>query len=222
MIIDEKNASRDDLRSKFHPPFIGKLTILVVEEWQLKGCSIMAIIMIFCVTVMKSVITAGKSSSRRIIIKKKKQSTPSIPLSRDDRERDEMAEATILSLTLHKTTLDAEAKEKIAKPGSHKEHPEHVSDDDEMKRKDEEVKLAVNKDREVSFVDIYCMVSKEFATHGPKLIKELFQKHMQNTTLNLYPKINSSTATTSFADPQQQLYLSMKTKPHDQAADLEI
>ncbi|GJU60965.1 hypothetical protein Tco_1238731 [Tanacetum coccineum] len=127
--------------------------------------------------------TARESSSRRIIIKKKKQNTPSIPPPGDDRERDEMAEATILSLTLHKTALDAEAKENIAKvqemleqeeidklvdgdedeesyasafadsvinnddddtgsklePGSHKEYPEHVSDDDEMKKKDEEV-----------------------------------------------------------------------------------
>nr|GEZ24110.1 hypothetical protein [Tanacetum cinerariifolium] len=199
-------------------------------------------------------------------------------------------------------------------PESHKEHPEHVSDDDETKRKDEEVekekevveiaketnvddisakknnevvtekevvdmndlssdkkiseeladtvtptnatssktpstttrqkksftlktrclpgsiaemprlvKLAVNKDREVFSVDIFGMVSKEFAAHGPKLIKELFRKHMQNTTLNLYPKTNSSAATTSSADlQQQQLYLSMKTKPHDQAADPEI
>ncbi|GJV08900.1 hypothetical protein Tco_1346556 [Tanacetum coccineum] len=84
------------------------------------------------------------------------------------------------------------------------------------------VKLAVNKDREVSPVDIYGMVSKEFVTHGPKLIEELFRKHMQNTTLNLYFKTKSSTATTSSADLQQQLYLSMKTNPQDQAADLEI
>ncbi|GKC55674.1 hypothetical protein Tco_1083272 [Tanacetum coccineum] len=128
--------------------------------------------------------TTGESSSRRITIKRKKQSTPSIPPPRDNRERDEMAEATILSLTLHKTALDAKAKENITKvqemlaqeeidklvdgdddeesfasafvdtvlndpdddtgfkldPGSYKEHPEHVSDDDEKKMKDEEVK----------------------------------------------------------------------------------
>ncbi|GJV71275.1 hypothetical protein Tco_1491270 [Tanacetum coccineum] len=353
--------------------------------------------------------TAGESSSKRIIIKKKKQSTPSIPPPGDDRERDEMVEATILSLTLHKTALDAEAKENIAKvqemleqeeidklvdgdedeesyasafadfvinnddddtgsklePRSHKEHPEHVSDDDEKEKKDEEVetekevvetvketnvdytsakknkevvtekevvdmsgsqeirkeqkqtpipspirsprndlsldktileeladtvtpttatsfktpstttrqkksftlktrrlprkffvekikkviqhcdkivpelivtrtneilkkemprlvKLAVNKDREVSLVDIFGMVSKEFAAHGPKLIEELFRKHMQHTTLNLYPKTKSLTATTSSADLQQQLYLSMKTKPQNQAANPEI
>ncbi|GJT79954.1 RNA-directed DNA polymerase, eukaryota, reverse transcriptase zinc-binding domain protein [Tanacetum coccineum] len=380
--------------------------------------------------------TVGESSSRRIIIKKKKQSTPSIPPPGDDRERDEMAEATLLSLTLYKTALDAEAKENIAKvqemlaqeeidklvngddddessasafadtvlnddgddtgsklePGSHKEHPEHVFDDNEKKKKDEEVekenevveiekettiddtsatmngevvmekevadmsgfplllvvrvrkeqkqtpiplpirsprndlssgktiseeftdtvtpttatsfktpsttickksfshttrylprsiagmcrrrelirshiknkfitqeffadkikeviqhcntivpeltvtktneiikkemphlvKLVVDKDREVSPIDIFGMVSKEFAAHAPKMIEEMFHQHMQNTTLNLYLKLRSSTATTSSADLQQQLYQTMKAKPQDQAADPEI
>nr|GEU55339.1 zinc finger, CCHC-type [Tanacetum cinerariifolium] len=65
----------------------------------------------------------------------------SIPPPGDDRDRDEMVKATILSLTLHKTALDAEAKENIAKlePESYKDHPEHVYDDDEKKKKDEEV-----------------------------------------------------------------------------------
>nr|GEU89922.1 hypothetical protein [Tanacetum cinerariifolium] len=62
------------------------------------------------------------------------------------------------------------------------------------------VKLTVNKDREVSSIDISGMVSKEFVSYGPKSIEELFGKHMQNTTLNLYPKTNSSTATTSSVD----------------------
>ncbi|GKB13626.1 hypothetical protein Tco_0847549 [Tanacetum coccineum] len=291
--------------------------------------------------------TAGESSSRRIIIKKKKQNTPSIPPPGDDKERDEMAEATILSLTLHKTALDAKAKENIAKvqemlaheeidklvdsdeddessasafadtvlndnnddtgskltTGSHKEHPKHVSDDNEKKKKDEEVekenevvvdmsgsheirkeqkqtsipstirsprndlssgktiseeftdtvtpttatssktpsttiltktnevikqempslvKLVVDKDREVYPVDISVMVSKEFATQAPKMIEEMFRQHMQNITLNLYPKSRSSTTTTSSADLQQQLYQTMKAKPQDQAVDPEI
>ncbi|GJS97551.1 hypothetical protein Tco_0804519 [Tanacetum coccineum] len=112
-------------------------------------------------------------------LKKRKQNAE----ESNDRERDEMAEATNLSLTLNKTALDAEAKENIVKvqemlqqeeidklvdgvedeesyasafadsvinnddddtgsklePESHKEHPEHVSDDDAMKKKDEEV-----------------------------------------------------------------------------------
>ncbi|GJS78250.1 hypothetical protein Tco_0728131 [Tanacetum coccineum] len=59
--------------------------------------------------------TAGVFSSIRKIIKQKKQSTPSIPPPGDDRERDEIAEATLLSLTLHKTTLLVEAQENIAK-----------------------------------------------------------------------------------------------------------
>nr|GEW88022.1 RNA-directed DNA polymerase, eukaryota [Tanacetum cinerariifolium] len=83
------------------------------------------------------------------------------------------------------------------------------------------VKLEVDKDREVSPVHISGMVSKEFTAHGPKLIEELFRKHMQNTPLNLYPKPSLSTATTSIADLQQQLYLIMKAKLQDQA-DLDI
>ncbi|GJV37621.1 retrovirus-related pol polyprotein from transposon TNT 1-94 [Tanacetum coccineum] len=43
------------------------------------------------------------------------QSITSIPPPGDDRERDEIAEATLLSLTLYKTALVAEAQENIAK-----------------------------------------------------------------------------------------------------------
>ncbi|GKE05828.1 hypothetical protein Tco_1397846, partial [Tanacetum coccineum] len=53
--------------------------------------------------------------SQKITIKKKKQTTTPIPPSSDDRERDEVAETTILSLTFHKTALAAEAQENIAK-----------------------------------------------------------------------------------------------------------
>ncbi|GJY62982.1 hypothetical protein Tco_0464442 [Tanacetum coccineum] len=44
-----------------------------------------------------------------------KQSTTPIPPPSDDRERDEITEATLLSLTLHKTALAAEAQENVAK-----------------------------------------------------------------------------------------------------------
>ncbi|GJT99669.1 hypothetical protein Tco_1110008 [Tanacetum coccineum] len=79
------------------------------------------------------------------------------------------------------------------------------------------VNLAVNKDREVDPINAQEMISKEFATHAPKMIEELFRKHMQHRTLNLYPTTSSSTA-----DLQQQLYLNMKSKPQDQAADPEL
>ncbi|GKC96140.1 hypothetical protein Tco_1161582 [Tanacetum coccineum] len=84
------------------------------------------------------------------------------------------------------------------------------------------VKLVVDKDREVSPIDIYGMVSKEFAAHAQKIIEDLFRQYMQNITLNLYLKSHSSTATTSSADLQQQLYQTMKAKPQDQATDPEI
>ncbi|GKC35643.1 hypothetical protein Tco_1048027 [Tanacetum coccineum] len=43
------------------------------------------------------------------------QSTPSTPPPSDDKERDEIVEATILSLTLHKTALAAEEQENVTK-----------------------------------------------------------------------------------------------------------
>nr|GEW94906.1 copia protein [Tanacetum cinerariifolium] len=75
------------------------------------------------------------------------------------------------------------------------------------------VNLAMNKDYEVDPINTQEMISKEFSTHAPKMIEELFRKHMQHTTLNLYPTISSSTTKKSTVDLQQQLYLNMKSKP---------
>ncbi|GKF47602.1 hypothetical protein Tco_0137404, partial [Tanacetum coccineum] len=47
--------------------------------------------------------------------KQKKQSTTPIPPPSDDRERDDIAEATLLNLTLHKTSVATEAQENVAK-----------------------------------------------------------------------------------------------------------
>ncbi|GKF87362.1 hypothetical protein Tco_0258239, partial [Tanacetum coccineum] len=61
----------------------------------------------------------GESSSPRkthkITIKKWKQSTPSIPPPGDDRDRDAIAEATLLCLALHKTSLAAETQKNVVK-----------------------------------------------------------------------------------------------------------
>ncbi|GJY26581.1 hypothetical protein Tco_0401307 [Tanacetum coccineum] len=155
-----------------------------------------------------------QQKTHKITIKKKKQSTPSIPVPRDDKERDAIAEATLLSLTLHKTALAAKAQENIAKvqekldqeeidkmvdgdedeesyasvfadsmfnddvddtgtkiePGSHKEHPEHVSDDDketEKEKTDEEVEkekevVEIEKEKSVDeSIDKMDVVAKE-------------------------------------------------------------
>ncbi|GKB82651.1 hypothetical protein Tco_0949546 [Tanacetum coccineum] len=54
--------------------------------------------------------------------------------------------------------------------------------------------------------------------------KEMIEEERQrlNTTLNLYRATSSSTAKTSTAALQHQLYLKMKSKPQDQAADPEL
>nr|GEV00781.1 hypothetical protein [Tanacetum cinerariifolium] len=74
--------------------------------------------------------------------------------------------------------------------------------------------LAVQKDQEIATTSVLKLISKEFATNRLKLIEELFRKHVQNITLNLYP-----TPSSSAADLQHRLYLNMKSKPQVQAAD---
>ncbi|GJS83067.1 retrovirus-related pol polyprotein from transposon TNT 1-94 [Tanacetum coccineum] len=292
--------------------------------------------------------TSSPRKSLKVTIKKKKKSTTPLPPPGDDREMDEMAEATLLSLTLYKTALAIKAQKNIAKVqekpdeeeiekmdegeedeesyaskfadsmlnddvddfvprielGSHKEHLENVNnDDDEIEKeetdenkddkKDDNVektnkvveekdnddhtdhtlvgsgsmetrnaqmqtpiptptrspkkdlssnkiffkelttnvspttattskdssKSKINKDREIAPTNVPELISKEFATHGPKMIEELFRKHIRNTSLNLYPTTSLPTAGTSTGDLQHQLYLKMKSKPQDQAAN---
>ncbi|GKB26741.1 integrase, catalytic region, zinc finger, CCHC-type containing protein [Tanacetum coccineum] len=69
---------------------------------------------------------------------------------------------------------------------------------------------AVKHDQDLSTDIVRELVSKEFATHAPKIIKELFKLHMKNKVLNVHPTISISTIKTT-ADLKQQLYLKMKT-----------
>ncbi|GJU64116.1 hypothetical protein Tco_1245951 [Tanacetum coccineum] len=80
---------------------------------------------------------------------------------------------------------------------------------------------AVKKDREIFAVVVSKLVSKEFATHAPKIIEELFMLHMKNKVLNVHPTVSISTAKTT-AELKQQLYLKMKIDLQAQAADLEM
>ncbi|GKA19341.1 hypothetical protein Tco_0699256 [Tanacetum coccineum] len=84
------------------------------------------------------------------------------------------------------------------------------------------VQHVVTKDREITPTNVPELISREFATHAPKMIEKLFHEHMQNTTLNLYPTTSLSTAEVSTVDLQHRFYLNMKSKPQDQVADLEL
>ncbi|GKB37519.1 hypothetical protein Tco_0882461 [Tanacetum coccineum] len=79
---------------------------------------------------MKRKHTAGESSSPRRIIKKKTQPTPLILPPGDGRERDAIAEATLLSADVDDTRIKIE-------PGSQKVNLECVSDDDETEKEKE-------------------------------------------------------------------------------------
>nr|GEX68466.1 hypothetical protein [Tanacetum cinerariifolium] len=59
--------------------------------------------------------TSSPKPSLKIRVKKMKLSTTPIPPPIGDKERDEIAEATLRSLTIHKTALAAETKENVAK-----------------------------------------------------------------------------------------------------------
>nr|GEX69084.1 hypothetical protein [Tanacetum cinerariifolium] len=108
---------------------------------------------------------AEESSSPRksliFTIKKKKPSTTLISPLSDEEERDEIAEATLLSLTMHKTAITAEAQENVAKvqeklmeeeidkmiePGSHKENLKNVDDDDDVDKKKDDKRNDANDD----------------------------------------------------------------------------
>nr|GEU49072.1 hypothetical protein [Tanacetum cinerariifolium] len=84
------------------------------------------------------------------------------------------------------------------------------------------VNLVVIKDREVNHINAQEMIYKEFSTQELKMIEELFRKHMQHTTLNLYLTTSSTTARKSAADLYKQLYFKMKSTSQDQAADPEL
>ncbi|GKD47605.1 hypothetical protein Tco_1276581, partial [Tanacetum coccineum] len=78
----------------------------------------------------------------------------------------------------------------------------------------------IEKDREI-FADVVPeLVSKEFATHAPNIIEELFKRHMKNKVLNVHYTVSILTTTTT-AD-LKQLYLKMKTDLQAQAADPEM
>ncbi|GJX68839.1 hypothetical protein Tco_0304566 [Tanacetum coccineum] len=57
--------------------------------------------------------TSSPRKSLKFIIKQKKPSTTPIPPPSDDRDRDEIAKATLLSLALHKTAITVEAQSNV-------------------------------------------------------------------------------------------------------------
>ncbi|GJS47302.1 hypothetical protein Tco_0597423 [Tanacetum coccineum] len=67
--------------------------------------------------------------------------------------------------------------------------------------------------------EVPALISKEFDSHAPQIIEELFKNYVQNNVIQVHPTTTTSTETTSSADLQQQLYLKMKSNPQDQAND---
>ncbi|GJV13317.1 hypothetical protein Tco_1354858 [Tanacetum coccineum] len=143
--------------------------------------------------------SSSQRKSQKITIKKKKQSTTLIPPPGDDRERDEVAKPTILSLILHKTALAAEAQENIVKvqekldegeieklePGSHKENLENVIDNDEeieKEKKDKEIEKETNIDDVEKSDEVVKEKDIDVATGSMEFRKENMQTPIPSPT----------------------------------------
>ncbi|GJR20218.1 hypothetical protein Tco_0968745 [Tanacetum coccineum] len=134
---------------------------------------------------------------------------------------------------------DDDSRNRI-EPGSHKERPKTVDDDDENekekkddKKDDDENKDDV-KDKDNDDHTDQLLTNEMIKEAVPRLVdlaverdRETAPTNLPNTILNLYPATSSSTATTSTAttstaDIQHQLYLTMKINLQDQAIDPEL
>ncbi|GKA73423.1 hypothetical protein Tco_0779725 [Tanacetum coccineum] len=168
--------------------------------------------------------------SLKVTIKKLKQSLTLIPPPSDDREMDEIVEATLLreddGEDIEKI-VEGEDEESYAseyadsiflnedddsgtkiEPESHKKNTEVVNDNDIDDNDDDD-----NDDHTDHTLITVAKTNEMIKEAVPRLVD------LANTVLNLYPTTSSSTATTSTADLQHQLYLTMKTNLQDQLAD---
>ncbi|GJW42401.1 hypothetical protein Tco_0071200, partial [Tanacetum coccineum] len=100
--------------------------------------------------------TSSQRKSLKVTIKQKQAKNTPIPPPSDNKERDEIAEASLISLALHKTAIyasefvdsmlndDKDDFRTRIEPGSHKEHPKKIDDDDDdetaKEKKDNEKK----------------------------------------------------------------------------------
>nr|GEV87096.1 hypothetical protein [Tanacetum cinerariifolium] len=100
--------------------------------------------------------TTPRAHGTHILTKAK---TTSIPPPSNDRERDKISEATLLSLTLHKTALATEAQENVEKKLAEEEIENMVEgnlevvDDDVTKKKDDKKNEDEEKDDDVEKMD---------------------------------------------------------------------
>ncbi|GJU08266.1 hypothetical protein Tco_1124696 [Tanacetum coccineum] len=126
--------------------------------------------------------TSSPRKSLKVTIKQKKKSTTPIPPPSDDRERDEIAKATILSLTLHKTALAAEAQENVATI--------------QEKLKEEEIeKMVEGKDDEESYASEFAasVFNNDDDDSGSKIEPESHKENLETEVLdhcnNIVPEL---------------------------------
>nr|GEW28986.1 hypothetical protein [Tanacetum cinerariifolium] len=153
--------------------------------------------------------TCSPKPSLKIYVKQFKSSDTPIPPLSDDKERDEESYASeFVDLVFH----DNNDFDNRIEPESNKDNLETVDDDDDEKEKE---KQDDNNDDDVNddHTDHTFYKTQEI---------ELFQTCIHNNVITVHHITISSTATSSSADLQQQLYSKMKRSFQDQADDPEL
>ncbi|GKE29752.1 hypothetical protein Tco_1445136 [Tanacetum coccineum] len=113
--------------------------------------------------------SSSPKKSHKITIRNKKQIITPIPPPGDDRERDKVAEATILSLTLHKTDLAAKSHENIAKV-------QEKLDEEEIER------MVEGEEDEESYASEFSdsMLNDDVDDSGTRIEPESYKEHPEN------------------------------------------
>ncbi|GKB95123.1 hypothetical protein Tco_0981260 [Tanacetum coccineum] len=148
-------------------------------------------------------------------------------------------ETVFIKQTVKKDDNDSEDR---IDPGSHKDNPEVVDDDDDKERekhddemgsleiRNEETQTTIPtplintiiKDRDAFHSEVPAFVSQEFKTHAPKIITKLFEDFVQSNVIHVHPTTSLSNPTDSSADLQYQLYLKMNRSLQDRADNITL
>ncbi|GKC09093.1 hypothetical protein Tco_1000703 [Tanacetum coccineum] len=130
----------------------------------------------------------------KVTIRQKKQRTTPIPPLGNDREKDEMAKATLLSLTLHKTALVAKAQENIAKV--------------QEKLEEEEIeKMVEGEENEESYASIKV----------DKVLHEIIPHIAEKTTNDVIEGNLKRIVADTIIQERDALQAEMKSNPQDQS-----
>ncbi|GJT20684.1 hypothetical protein Tco_0890621 [Tanacetum coccineum] len=165
--------------------------------------------------------TSSPRKSLKVTIRQHTQKTPPIPHPSDDREMDEIIEAALLSLALHKTVIAIKAQENVAKVQEKLEEEEitkmieceEIDDDDDDDKTKKEKKYdkkdddKVNDDEKTDETGSMETRKEKMQTQIPSPTRSLRKSLSSDKTLSqeLMKNVSQSAATTSRVKQKSKL-----------------